>query len=44
MLARAGLFRLITSDRAARRQVDAAAYLLENVEAHSRILEAIRAM
>jgi uncharacterized protein (TIGR02569 family) len=44
MLARAGLFRLITSDRAARRQVDPTTYLLQNVAAHSRILDAIRAM
>jgi hypothetical protein len=45
MLARAALFRLITSDRAALGQgANAAAYLQENLAAHSRILEAIRAM
>jgi uncharacterized protein (TIGR02569 family) len=45
MLARAALFRLITSDRAALCQGDnATAYLQENLAAHSRVLEAIRAM
>jgi len=45
MLARAGLFRLITSDRAALGQGDnASAYLQANLAAHSRILAAIRAM
>jgi hypothetical protein len=45
MLARAALFRLITSDRAALGQGDnAPAYLRENLAAHSRVLEAIRAM
>jgi uncharacterized protein (TIGR02569 family) len=45
MLARAALFRLITSDRAALGQGDkASVYLRENLTAHSRILEAIRAM
>ena len=45
MLARAGLFRLITSDRAALSRGDnASEYLRENLAAHSRILEALRAM
>ena len=45
MLARAALFRLITSDRAALGLGDsAAAYLQENLAAHSRILDAIRTM
>lgn len=45
MLARAALFRLITSDRAALGQGDnATAYLHENLAAHSRILETIRAL
>ena len=45
MLARAALCRLITSDRAALGLGDsAAAYLQENLAAHSRILDAIRTM
>jgi uncharacterized protein (TIGR02569 family) len=45
MLARAALFRLITCDRAAlSRGTSASAYLRENLAAHSRILEALRAM
>lgn len=45
MLARAGLFRLITSDRAALRLIDDnPTYLRENLAAHSRVLEAIRSM
>jgi uncharacterized protein (TIGR02569 family) len=45
MLARAGLFRLVTSDRAAAgRGRDASRYLREHAEATSRILDAIRAM
>jgi uncharacterized protein (TIGR02569 family) len=45
MLARAGLFRLITSDRAALSKGDhASAYLGDTLAAHSRILGAIRAM
>ena len=45
MLARAALFRLITADRAALGQGEhAAAYVQENLAAHSRILKAIQAM
>lgn len=45
MLARAALFRLITSDRAALSLGDnASAYLRENLAAHSRILDALRDM
>ena len=45
MLARAAVFRLITSDRAAlSRSDDRTAYLRENVAAHTKILDAIRHM
>jgi uncharacterized protein (TIGR02569 family) len=45
MLARAALFRLITSDRAALGRGDnASAYLQENLAAYSRVLEVIGAM
>lgn len=42
MLARAAIYRLVTSDRAATRMADPSAYLKHNVAAHLRLLEVLR--